>query len=66
MAETVTYEQRVEIEVKPDLSPSSNIILDNAVSVTKIENLENEDTVDVKVKPYNLPSSYTTLDIDLD
>ena len=71
MAETVKYEQRVEIEVKPDLSPSSNIILDmgdEAVSVNKIENLENEDedTVDVKVKPDNPPSSYTTLDIDLD
>ena len=67
MAETVTYEQKVEIEVKPDLSPSSDIILDmgdKAVSVNKIENLENEDTVDVKVKPDNPPSSYTTLDLD--
>ena len=69
MAETVTYEQKVEIEVKPDLSPSSNIILDfgeKAVSVNKIENLENEGTVDVQVIPENPPSSYTTLDIDLD
>ena len=55
--------------VKYDLPLSSNIILDTGnkeVSVTNIENLKNEDTVNIKVKPDNPPSSCTALDIDLD
>ena len=47
VAETVKYEQRVEIEVKPDLPPSSNDTGDKQVSVTSFGfYLENEDTVD--------------------